>query len=144
MKLNCVLLIDDDNICNYLHEKIIRRLNITPEIKIATNGEEALRTIKDHISEFNEAPQLILLDLKMPVMDGFEFLKKLKEEEPQACFNSDIIVLTTSAHPQDLEKISKIRKTTFYNKPLTEKNVKEICSKLKKIKNILLTESSSD
>jgi CheY-like chemotaxis protein len=132
MKLNCVLLIDDDKICNYLHEKIIRRLNISPEVKIACNGKEALRTIKNHIAEFNEAPQLILLDLKMPVMDGFEFLKKFKEEEPQAYANTHIIILTTSAHPKDLEKISKIRKTIFYNKPLTEKNIMEICNKFKK------------
>jgi CheY-like chemotaxis protein len=142
MELNCVLLIDDDKICNYLHEKIIQRLNITPQVKIANNGAEALLTIKKHIIEFNEPPQLIFLDLKMPVMDGFEFLKKFKEEDPRACANTDIIILTTSTHPKDLEKISKIRKTNFYNKPLTEQNMPEIFNTLKKKKKVFIEENT--
>lgn len=120
MKINCVLLIDDDTICNYLHEKMIRRLNICKEIKIASNGSEALKIIQTHCLENLSPPELILLDLKMPVMDGFDFLQKFKEKFPKHLSKTLIKIITTSAHPSDIQKISNLYPSDIYTKPLTE------------------------
>lgn len=126
MKLNSILLVDDDKICNYLHEKVIRRLDITKEIHIASNGLEALEVVNAHINEHRDPPQLILLDLKMPVMDGFEFLKKLQDNYLPEISKTIVAVLSTSGHPKDMEKISGYKNVVFFSKPLTDEKLKYI------------------
>lgn len=126
MKLNCILLIDDDKICNYLHEKIIRRLNITHKIKTAYNGSEAIHLVNEHLLSDHHPPDIIFIDLKMPVMDGFEFLKKLKEFHPDIFNKATLVILTTSAHPNDLKKISGMKRLEVITKPLTEDKLKGI------------------
>jgi len=130
MKLNCILLIDDDRICNYLHEKIIRRLNLSEKILSASNGLEALKIIQEYYSQHHVPPELILLDLKMPVMDGFEFLKKFQEKFPKLISQTQINIITTSGHPSDVQKISRLRNISFYIKPLTDEKIKMICKQL--------------
>jgi CheY-like chemotaxis protein len=131
MKLNCILLIDDDRICNYLHEKIIRRLDLSVDVRSAFNGLEALRMIQEYYSEHHAPPELILLDLKMPVMDGFEFIKKFQENFPKLIHQTKIAIITTSGHPADVQKISCLKNISFYIKPLTEEKLKSISEQVK-------------
>lgn len=128
MKLNSVLLIDDDKICNYLHEKAIRRMDITEDIYITSNGIEAIDAIDAHISKYKAPPQLIFLDLKMPVMDGFEFLKKLQANYLKQIAKTVVVVLSTSGHPKDMEELSGYKNVTFFSKPLTDEKLKHILS----------------
>lgn len=120
MLLNSILLVDDDNICNFIHKKIIQRLEVTEEISVAFNGIDALNKLKEKIKMHQRLPQLIFVDLKMPVMDGYEFLKKLHEEYPKQLYKTVIVVLTTSSHPKDVERISQFKNITHFPKPLTE------------------------
>lgn len=126
-KLNCVLLIDDDNINNYLNERLIKKVNITEEVRIVLNGKEAI----DYLSGINEdnaqkMPELILLDINMPVMDGFEFLQAFKQLESKDKDSVIIVMLTTSTSPNDTKRLNDSGVAGYINKPLTENKLKEV------------------
>lgn len=118
-KLNCILLIDDDESTNRFHEIIIKQSNLTDTIVKAKNGKGALDVLTNPKNSI--APDLIFLDLNMPVMNGFRFIelytatKNFKENRPK------IVVLSTSLIDEEKEKIeSKDEIDMFLNKPLTK------------------------
>ena len=121
-KLNCIQLIDDDESTNRFHEIIIQQIGFKGTIIKSKNGKVALEQLVNN--DNNLKPDLIFLDLNMPVMDGFRFLqlftnsKEFQENKPK------IVVLTTSLIPE--EKIRAIENeytTLFINKPMTKKNL---------------------
>ncbi|CAN5168417.1 hypothetical protein BH23BAC1_BH23BAC1_22880 [soil metagenome] len=74
-KVNCILLVDDNSIQNYLNIRLLNSLNIAQQIRVCLNGREALEFISDFYKENQKAPDLILLDLYMPEINGIDFLK---------------------------------------------------------------------
>lgn len=130
-KLSCVLLVDDDQTTNYLNQLLLRRLKVTEQVLVAGNGREALVLLAEHCHELGApgCPVLILLDVNMPVMNGFEFLAayaQLPAAQRQAAV---VVMLTTSLHPQDVERARQLDVAGFLNKPLTSKNLSEILEK---------------
>jgi CheY-like chemotaxis protein len=129
-KLTCALLVDDDQTTNYLNQLLLKRLAVTNKILVALNGQEALALVEEHCQHATEeCPALILLDVKMPVMDGFAFLEaynQLALTHQQAVI---IVMLTTSLHPQDVDRIEKLNIAGFLNKPLTEGKINEVLEK---------------
>ncbi len=126
-KLGCILLIDDNNADNYFHQIVIKQMNITEQIAIATDGVEAL----EYLTKENQTPpELIFLDINMPRMNGWEFLEKYKHLDPKQKSQTVIVMLTTSAHPSDLEKAKHTAEVNGYQvKPLTEEMLNEILAK---------------
>lgn len=126
-KLTCALLVDDDQTTNYLNTLLLKRLDVTDNILVALNGQEALELIQIHCHDATpDCPALILLDVKMPVMDGFAFIEtynQLPLSEKQAII---IVMLTTSLHPQDVDRVQKLDIAGFLNKPLTENKLNDI------------------
>lgn len=125
-KYNCVLLIDDDGVTNFINHRLIKKMNITECISSAMNGNEALKYLKDFSqSNNNNAPELILLDINMPVLDGFEFLEQFEKITFANKERIKIIFLTTSTHQKDILKISANTKIGYINKPLTQEKLQE-------------------
>ncbi len=126
-KLSCALLVDDDQTTNYLNQLLLKRLSVTDKLLVALNGAEALQQLQFHGQNASEEqPILVLLDVKMPVMNGFEFLEAY-DQLPLPCKQAIIIVmLTTSLHPQDVSRLEKLPIAGFLNKPLTKEKVDDI------------------
>ena len=130
LKLSSVLLADDDATTNYLNKAIIRRLGITERLLVATNGREAL----DHLPELSalataDCPALIVLDMNMPVLNGFEFLaayQLLPLARRQAVV---VVVLTTSMLPRDLERVRQLPVADILHKPLTKEMVEQVLAR---------------
>jgi CheY-like chemotaxis protein len=123
-KINCVLLVEDDKVTNFLNERIIRGLKITDNIKITYNGEEGLDFIRKFAAEHsNQGPEIILLDLNMPGTDGFEFINALKAMYFDNQEKIKIIVLTTSTHEYDIKKLIGDKSIGYINKPLVEEKL---------------------
>lgn len=129
--LNTILLIDDDETTNYLNQRLLRKMNVVHHIQVATNGEEGLQYLREHClsstTPTESCPDLIFLDIKMPVMDGFEFLDEYRLLSPLLPAQAIIAMLTSSVSQVDLNRLQQydsIRK--FLNKPLTEASVSEI------------------
>ncbi|QHT70306.1 response regulator [Rhodocytophaga rosea] len=120
-KINCILLIDDDRVTNYLHKIVINDMEVSRHIEIKQNGKEGLQYLAACAKEGN-LPELVLVDLKMPVMDGFEFVDAYRKMNlPEDI--TRIVMLTTSSNPKDIEKMQEKGITDFFDKPLTEEKL---------------------
>jgi CheY-like chemotaxis protein len=127
-KLNTVLLIDDDKITNFINQRLIEGLNVTENVTALLNGKEAIDYIKESTSQKKPLPDLILLDINMPVMDGFEFVDSFKSLQHDK--KVTIVMLTTSSNEKDIEKISDNSEISGYiNKPLTKQKVQDVILK---------------
>jgi CheY-like chemotaxis protein len=125
--LDLILLVDDDETTNFLNQRMLKRMNVAREIKIVTHGEEAISFLKNACQQNETCPNLIFLDIKMPVMDGFEFLDEyetLKQDLPHI---PAIMMLTSSASFYDLERLKNYPDVLrHYSKPLSETDVREL------------------
>lgn len=117
-----ILLIDDDPSVNFLNKLIIERASIQAEIKVHTDASEAL----EEISSNARSPKMILLDINMPIMDGWEFAKQY-EQLPENIRSSKIFILSSSINPTDREKANESPVIHgFYSKPLTTEIINEL------------------
>lgn len=124
VKFDKVLLVDDDNINNFLSEEIIAGANITNEVVLLTDGQQAINYL-NALEEGQESQKLlILLDLNMPVMDGFEFLEEFNPQNLKA--ELEIIILTSSDNQRDIDKIKTYNVRNFISKPITEEKLLEV------------------
>ena len=124
-KLRCILLIDDDPVTNFVNQMLLEDLQVTEQVLVAHNGKDALELIKKAFQESN-CPQLILLDINMPVMNGFEFLKAYEKLEIAHKQSVMIVMLTTSLNPKDVDMLKEAPIEGFLNKPLTKEMVQEL------------------
>lgn len=123
-KLNSILLVDDDPDDNYFHQIVINEMNIVNQIDIVVNGIEAIAYLKQKNCI---PPEIIFLDLNMPKMNGWEFLEQYKHLDIAQKAKVLILILTTSANPDDIKKASEIQEVTgFETKPLTRELISEI------------------
>ena len=117
-KLNCILLIDDDEDDNYFHKMVIDEMNITEHVEVAFNGLEALDFLKN---DNNPTPDLVFLDVNMPKMNGWEFLEEHKKLDEEHKAKIIVVMLTTSTNPEDKKRAEEYGEVTDFNsKPLTK------------------------
>ncbi|MFD2246401.1 response regulator [Pontibacter ruber] len=127
--LKTILLIDDDETTNYLNHRLLTRMEIADDIRVVTNGEEALDYLTKSFQgqEGYPTPDLIFVDIKMSVMDGFEFLEEYEKLEGAQKDRIVMLMLTSSASFYDLEKLKQFPDVRrHYSKPLAEADVREI------------------
>lgn len=119
-RLNCILLIDDNEDDNFFHEIILRETDVANNIQVAENGQQALQILQQQ----STMPELIFLDINMPRMNGWEFLEKYKLLDATQKAKTIIVMLTTSLNPADKDKAATIPEiAAFEHKPLTEEMV---------------------
>lgn len=129
-KLNCVLLIDDDESTNFLHEIIINQAEITEKVVARESGRQALDYLQSQDDGKYPQPDLIFLDINMPGMNGWEFLDAYKKLDKAQQGHLVVVMLTTSLHPEDEERASKVSEIDdFKNKPLTVEMLHEVIEK---------------
>ena len=126
--ISCALLVDDDDTTNYLNSKLLRRMAISDEVLVAVNGQQALDLLHVHceLPTSSACPALILLDVNMPLMNGFEFLRAYAQRPERTNPTVVIIMLTTSLNPNDLEQIQGLPIQGYLTKPLTRDKVNQV------------------
>ena len=117
--LNTILCVDDDPITLMLCKMVINKASFSNEIITAKNGEEALNHFKT--SNTGPIPQLIFLDLNMPVMGGWEFLDAFCTADYSEYHNIKVIILSSTIDPEDLKKAKKYPMVLdFLSKPISK------------------------
>ena len=130
-KYKVVMLIDDNEIDNLINQKMIEASSISDNIFTHTGARSAIEFLKNvekmSVGEKSFLPDLIFLDIDMPLMDGFQFLEEFEKLSDKVKEHCRIVMLTSSINPQDL---SKAKKSTFVkkyiNKPLTQENLEKL------------------
>jgi CheY-like chemotaxis protein len=131
-KINCILLVDDNPGDNYFNAYIIKDADICNHTPVAINGFEALdylRKSEENQTEFPN-PDIIILDINMPRMNGFEFLEQYNHLDGKLRSKTPIVMLTTSANPEDRRRAKTYEEVSdFKLKPLSVEMLNEIIEK---------------
>ena len=130
-KYKRILCIDDDSITLMLCKKVIAKAEFSDEIDTALNGEKALTYLENLIEKEKDEiifPELIFLDLNMPVMNGWEFLDAYLENGYYKTYdNTKVIVLSSTIDPKDIEKSKTYPMVlAFLSKPISTEMLKSI------------------
>ena len=126
MRKKNIMLVDDDKIFNFLSEKTITSLGLANEIHFALNGKQALELLEEYKKGNVERPDIIFLDLNMPVMNGYEFIEAFALMDLPDKNAITIVILTSSADPNDLARARELGIKYYFNKPLTREEIKKM------------------
>ena len=129
-KFKSVLLVDDDPTINFVHKLFLTEWEVTDQIFTAANGQEALDFLEQNEDFAQEPPSMILLDINMPVMNGFEFLEAYEELPKSKKASVVMAMLTTSLHERDRAKAAKfISLDSYMSKPLEKDQLMSLMDK---------------
>ena len=122
-----ILLVDDDSIANFLIERIVQSTGLARNIVKALNGKEALKVFTE--ASGSSLPEVVLLDLNMPIMNGFEFIQAYQNLQFREKDNVLIILVTSSNNPSDIEKARQLGIKYYLTKPISADTIKGIILK---------------
>ena len=129
-KLKCILLIDDDESDNFLHNLVIQKADCCEEVVAVQSARAALDFLAARGTEHLAKVDLIFLDINMPGMNGWEFLEVYQQLAYAQQARVIVVMLTTSLNPDDREKARCMGVLDdFANKPLTKEMLLEILGK---------------
>ena len=126
-KYRTVMLIDDNEIDNLINQKMIEAASITENIYTHTGAKSAIEFLRN-MEKLDVAekvlPDVIFLDIDMPLMDGFQFLDEFEKLTNVAKKKCKIVMLTSSINPQDFNRSKKYDNVKLYlNKPLSHDSI---------------------
>jgi len=126
-KYKKTLLIDDNFIDNMINEKILRANNFAETIIIKLSCEAAIKYLQKLEKNYEDLPEVIFLDIRMPVKTGFDFLVEFQDLQSINKEAIKIVMLSSSLDPTDHKKVTEFNNVTdFLGKPLTTALIKSI------------------
>ncbi|MBL7910881.1 MAG: response regulator [Bacteroidia bacterium] len=130
-KIKNLALVDDDEIFVFLTKMTIEESNIVDMVKVFRNGREAINFLNENSHDPTQLPEVILLDLSMPVMDGWQFLEEYIVLKPRIGKKIVIYIVSSSISPDDIQKAKNINEVTDYIiKPVTKEHLVEMLKNL--------------
>lgn len=123
-KLN-LLVIDDDDINVFIIKKIVEKTGFDIDMVARNNGQQAIDYIKETIAQNSPLPRLVLIDINMPVMNGWEFIEAYESLGIQQ--KVDMYILSSSVYENDIEKTKSYKAVKgFISKPLSMERLTEL------------------
>ncbi len=115
-----VMIIDDNDIDNFITQRILHKANFSKQVDIYNSGLEALNYLRSYATQVNKLPEVIFLDLNMPVVDGFVFLFEFEDLPLTVRENCHVVILSGLMEKDIIDKVLKNEYVNdFVPKPLT-------------------------
>jgi len=125
--IDLVLLVDDNDTDNFISKRIIEITKFARRVEVKGSGKGALDYLKEHQNNPEDIPNIIFLDINMPIVDGFVFLYEFEKFNELVRSKCKVIILSSSDNKRDIDKIvNNNHVIKFITKPLTEVALDEI------------------
>jgi CheY-like chemotaxis protein len=122
-----ICVIDDDSVYQFTITRTIQTHQLAKKILVFSDGEQAIHFLIDNIFNSENLPDIIFLDINMPIMDGWQFLEEYVTLKPNLSKKITVFMISSSVDPTDLERAKKISEVSDYIvKPITPEALKEI------------------
>jgi CheY-like chemotaxis protein len=121
-----ILIIDSDKQLNKINEKVLSAAGLVSELHIVMNGQEALDYLTNRIVKGYPLPEIIIFDLHLPVMNGFDFIEQFQQMEFDGKSNIELIVFTSSSSIRDKQKATGLGIRHYLNKPYLLRGLSDI------------------
>lgn len=119
--IKSLFLVDDDEIFTFLTKRTIEETQLVDQIKIFSNGQDAIDFLERAAGNKELLPDVILLDINMPILDGWGFLEEFILLKPTIGKKITIYVVSTSISPYDFERAKNVSEVSdFVIKPITK------------------------
>lgn len=120
------LLVDDDNICQFIHRRVLELAGFCKSAHSASNGQTALEILNRAVAGAMPLPDIILLDLDMPFMNGIAFMETFRRMEYPNKERIAIVLLTSSVSEKDKAYAMSLGVRQCLSKPLTEESLSAV------------------
>ncbi|HEU4717005.1 MAG TPA: response regulator [Bacteroidia bacterium] len=119
-----LLLVDDDDVFIFITKKTIDESRLVGEVNVCANGMDAIRFLEKLLPEPEKLPDVILLDLNMPVLDGWGFLAEYETLRKKLPGKIDLYVVSSSVSPHEVERAKSFSYVSdFIVKPVTAETI---------------------
>ena len=125
--IDLVMLVDDNDTDNFISKRIIEITKFAKRVEVKNSGKSALDYLRENQDNVEDLPNLIFLDINMPIVDGFVFLYEFEKFNETSKDKCKVIILSSSDNKRDIDKIvNNNHVIKFITKPLTETALEEV------------------
>ena len=125
--IDLVMLVDDNDTDNFISKRIIEITKFAGRVEVKSSGKNALDYLRENQTKIENLPNIIFLDINMPIVDGFVFLYEFEKFNEFVKNKCKVIILSSSDNKRDIDKIvNNNHVIKFITKPLTEVALEEI------------------
>jgi CheY-like chemotaxis protein len=126
------MIIDDSATDRYIAEYYLRKFFIAAFVIAQSSAIEALKYLKEFADNPDELPEIIFLDIRMPLMDGFEFLREYEKLPSSVLSYCNVVMVSSTIDPDDNERIKENHFIKYFiNKPLNKEKLLELSAAVK-------------
>ncbi|RIV45988.1 response regulator [Flagellimonas pelagia] len=127
-----ICIVDDDSIYQYAMRKDLQSLEMEKELLFFNDGEEAMNFMTANLIDTKSLPDIIFLDINMPIMDGFQFMEHFVQLKPRLGKKITVYMVSSSIDPEDIKRAEAISEISDYLiKPVNLGELRELVIKLK-------------